>query len=131
MRTLILAAALLLATGAPAEASGGWRVARIAPVYGPGLYGRVMACGGILTRHTRGVTSRTARCGRRIELSWGGRTVITRVVDRGPYPIPSLYAAMPFDLAPGTSCWDLMPGGRYGHHGCFTKLNVRYRWLGR
>lgn len=120
MLALFAAVALVLS-------SGPWHTADIAPWYGPGFYGKTTACGQTMTRHLRGVAHRTLPCGTRVELRWHGRRVITKVVDRGPWPAPYLYDAMPFDLTARTSCWDLMPGGRYGDDGCFTKTNVRWR----
>lgn len=53
--------------------------------YGPGLYGGGLACGGRLTPATVGVAHRWLPCGTRVAFRFGGRTVIARVVDRGPY----------------------------------------------
>jgi hypothetical protein len=56
-----------------------------ASYFGPGLFGGPMACGGTLQPGTRGVAHKTLPCGTRITLRYRGRTVTTRVVDRGPY----------------------------------------------
>ena len=56
-----------------------------ASYYGPGLYGNGVACGGTLTPTTRGVANKYLPCGTRVTLQYGGRTVVARVVDRGPY----------------------------------------------
>lgn len=53
--------------------------------YGPGLYGGGLACGGRLTPATVGVAHRWLPCGTRVAFRFGGRTVVARVVDRGPY----------------------------------------------
>jgi rare lipoprotein A len=56
-----------------------------ASYFGPGLFGRPMACGGTLNPGTRGVAHKTLPCGARVTLRYRGRTLTTRVVDRGPY----------------------------------------------
>jgi len=53
--------------------------------YGPGLYGNEMACGGKLTPNTFGVAHKTLPCGTKVAIAHGGRIVIARVVDRGPF----------------------------------------------
>jgi rare lipoprotein A (peptidoglycan hydrolase) len=58
---------------------------RTATWYGPGLYGNKMACGGTLTRNTFGVAHKTLPCGKKVTIAHGGRIVIARVVDRGPF----------------------------------------------
>jgi len=52
---------------------------------GPGVYGRVTACGGVLGPDTEGVAQPTLPCGVRIFITFHGTTVLTQVVDRGPY----------------------------------------------
>jgi rare lipoprotein A (peptidoglycan hydrolase) len=52
---------------------------------GPAAFGRRTACGGILTPDTVGVAHPTLPCGARIFVTYGGVTVLTQVVDRGPY----------------------------------------------
>jgi rare lipoprotein A len=61
------------------------RKRRRATWYGPGLYGNRMACGGKLTRDTFGVAHKTLPCGTKVAIAHGGRIVIARVVDRGPF----------------------------------------------
>jgi rare lipoprotein A (peptidoglycan hydrolase) len=61
------------------------RKRRTATWYGPGLYGNEMACGGKLTRDTFGVAHKTLPCGKKVTIAHGGRIVIARVVDRGPF----------------------------------------------
>jgi rare lipoprotein A len=56
-----------------------------ASYFGPGLFGGPMACGGTLQPGTRGVAHKTLPCGTKVVLRYRGRTVTTRVVDRGPY----------------------------------------------
>jgi rare lipoprotein A (peptidoglycan hydrolase) len=58
---------------------------RMATWYGPGLYGNKMACGGKLTPNTFGVAHKTLPCGTKVAIAHGGRIVIARVVDRGPF----------------------------------------------
>jgi rare lipoprotein A len=56
--------------------------------YGPGFYGNGGACGmmpGGLSRETVGVAHRTLPCGTVVTFRYNGRTVTTRVIDRGPY----------------------------------------------
>lgn len=56
--------------------------------YGPGFYGNGGACGmipGGLTAETVGVAHRTLPCGTVVTFRYNGRTVTTRVIDRGPY----------------------------------------------
>ena len=56
-----------------------------ASYYGPGLYGGALACGGTLSPGTVGVANKTLRCGTRLTLRYGKRTVRVQVIDRGPY----------------------------------------------
>jgi hypothetical protein len=56
-----------------------------ASYYGPGLYGNGVACGGTLTPTTRGVAHKYLPCGTRVTLQYDNRTVVARVIDRGPY----------------------------------------------
>ena len=60
-------------------------VPRMASWYGPGLYGNKLACGGRLSPGTVGVAHKTLPCGTKITLHLKGRTVRTKVIDRGPY----------------------------------------------
>ena len=84
--TLIAALAALalalLAFASPASSRPG-RTVR-ASWYGPGFYGRGLACGGRLHTWTIGVASRSLRCGSRLTVCYRGRCVATRVVDYGP-----------------------------------------------
>jgi hypothetical protein len=55
--------------------------------YGPGFYGKRTACGLAMTESLIGVAHRTLPCGTRVTFRnpANGRTITTRVVDRGPY----------------------------------------------
>ena len=57
----------------------------VASVYGPGLYGTALACGGHLSTTTLGVASKTVPCGAKVSFRHGNHTVRVPVVDRGPY----------------------------------------------
>jgi rare lipoprotein A len=57
----------------------------IATYYGPGFFGRHLACGGTLRRTTLGVANRTLPCGTKVDLIYNGRTLTVPVIDRGPY----------------------------------------------
>ena len=58
---------------------------RFASWYGPGLYGNKLACGGRLSPGTVGVAHKTLPCGTKVTLRNKGRTLNTKVIDRGPY----------------------------------------------
>jgi hypothetical protein len=53
--------------------------------YGPGLYGNGTACGQTLRPGTVGVAHRTLPCGTTVKFSYHGHSLVTRVIDRGPY----------------------------------------------
>ena len=53
--------------------------------YGPGLYGNTTACGQELTEELVGVAHKSLPCGTMVEVSYGGRSIVVPVVDRGPY----------------------------------------------
>ena len=53
--------------------------------YGPGLYGNQTACGQTLTPTIIGVAHRNLPCGTTIKLNYDGHSLITQVIDRGPY----------------------------------------------
>lgn len=65
--------------------------------YGPGFYGSRTACGQVLRPETIGVAHRTLPCGTAVKLFYGGRFVVARVIDRGPYTRGNA-----FDLTNGT-----------------------------
>jgi rare lipoprotein A len=52
---------------------------------GPATFGRHTACGTILSADTEGIAHPTLPCGARIFITYHGQTVLTQVVDRGPY----------------------------------------------
>jgi rare lipoprotein A len=53
--------------------------------YGPGLYGRHTACGQLLGPDTVGVAHRSLPCGTTVKLVYQGSSIVTKVIDRGPY----------------------------------------------
>jgi hypothetical protein len=61
-----------------------YRAAR-ATWYGPGLYGRRLACGGRLRTTTLGVAHRKLPCGTPVSVFYNGRSITVPVVDRGPF----------------------------------------------
>jgi len=76
---------------APAGAQDGSEVA-FAPMqwagatwYGPGLYGRHTACGQLLGPDTIGVAHRSLPCGTTVKFAYRGHSIVTQVIDRGPY----------------------------------------------
>ncbi len=78
--------------GGPGVREGRRRLGRLnvykrtyASMYGPGLYGNPLACGGRLGTGTLGVAHKTLPCGTKVTLKRGGRTIRVRVIDRGPF----------------------------------------------
>ena len=65
--------------------SGAINRTRVVTWYGPGWYGRRTACGNTLTSRLMGVAHKTLPCGTVVYFKFRGRTVKTKVVDRGPY----------------------------------------------
>jgi rare lipoprotein A len=57
----------------------------LATFYGPGFFGRLTACGQTLRPATLGVASRTLKCGTRVTVLFGGKSIVVPVIDRGPY----------------------------------------------
>lgn len=53
--------------------------------YGPGLYGNSTACGQRLMPDTVGVAHRNLPCGTTVKFVYHGRSIVTQVIDRGPY----------------------------------------------
>jgi rare lipoprotein A len=53
--------------------------------YGPGLYGNNTACGQTLLPETIGVAHRTLPCGTAVKFLHRGRSLVARVIDRGPF----------------------------------------------
>jgi rare lipoprotein A len=66
--------------------------------YGPGFYGHQTACGQVLRPGTIGVAHRSLPCGTAVRFAFHGQSIVTRVIDRGPYTT-------------GNS-WDLTNGAR-------------------
>jgi rare lipoprotein A len=72
-------------TATPSSA-GSYTVHQGATWYGgKGMWGRSTACGTTLTPTTIGVANKTLPCGTQVTVSYGGRSVSTTVIDRGPY----------------------------------------------
>lgn len=90
----------LAASGAQAGAGLAFGQVRMAGAtwYGPGLYGRQTACGQTLRPGTIGVAHRSLPCGTTVMFTYQGRSLVTTVIDRGPY-------------SRGNS-WDLTNGAR-------------------
>lgn len=94
-----------------------WRLDNNISWYGPGFYGHNGACGMFgsngLDKEDIGVAHRTLPCGTRVTFRYNGRTVVTRVVDRGPYVAGRI--------------WDMTRGlcEALGH--CFTGGGVWYK----
>jgi rare lipoprotein A (peptidoglycan hydrolase) len=89
---LVAAGAVALTAGAIVGAAtkpADWRRA-VASTYGGA---QPLACGGRLQPGQEGVAHRTLPCGTELELRHGGRTLKTKVIDRGPY-----VAGRTFDL---------------------------------
>jgi len=63
---------------------GAWRYGG-ASWYGPGLWGRKTACGETLRPGTLGVAHKKLPCGTTVKFVYQGKTVVTQVIDRGPY----------------------------------------------
>jgi len=62
----------------------GWYAA-FAGSSGPAAFGRRTACGGVIRPDTVGVAHPTLPCGARVFITYRGQTVLTQVIDRGPY----------------------------------------------
>jgi rare lipoprotein A (peptidoglycan hydrolase) len=80
------------ATTGEARTSGGAGLTFSAPMrttgatwYGPGLYGNGTACGQTLRPGTIGVAHRTLPCGTTVKFNYHGHSLVTKVIDRGPY----------------------------------------------
>src|SRR4029077_13706256 len=64
--------------------ASGWYTA-LAGVRARPLAGHVSGCGTLLTPKTLGVDHPVLPCGAKIFVAFGGKTVLTSVVDRGPF----------------------------------------------
>ena len=71
--------------------------------YGPGLYGNHTACGQTLRPGTIGVAHRTLPCGTTVKFAYHGHTVVTRVIDRGPYTTATPSTSPTAPAEPSTS----------------------------
>jgi rare lipoprotein A (peptidoglycan hydrolase) len=81
-------------TPSPGEASsaseGGlafspFRVAGASWYGGPSMWGRETACGETLRKNTLGVAHRSLPCGTTVKFVYHGHSLVTQVIDRGPY----------------------------------------------
>jgi hypothetical protein len=63
---------------------GAWRYGG-ASWYGPGLWGNKTACGQTLRPGTLGVAHKKLPCGTTVKFVYHGKSVVTQVIDRGPY----------------------------------------------
>jgi rare lipoprotein A (peptidoglycan hydrolase) len=81
-----------------AVSKSAWRTAEYS-WYGPGFYGSGTACGQRYSKSILGVAHRSLPCGTRVTLRnpANGRTIMVRVIDRGPYVSGRLW-----DLSRGT-----------------------------
>jgi rare lipoprotein A (peptidoglycan hydrolase) len=52
---------------------------------GPAAFGHRTACGAVLHAETEGVAHPTLPCGVKLFITYRGKTVLTEVVDRGPF----------------------------------------------
>ncbi len=66
------------------QPAGAWETV-LAGVRAPGDFGKPTACGPILRPETNGVSHPVLPCGAKIFLRYDGKTVLTQVIDRGPY----------------------------------------------
>ncbi len=87
-----LALRAVLRRSRPGRAASAWPTVNvivyrlsIATFYGPGLWGRTTACGQRLRHKTLGVANRRLPCGTKVSIYYGGRSIVVRVIDRGPY----------------------------------------------
>ena len=82
--------ALAIALGRPGSDEtlpkpvGAWDTV-LAGVRPTGDYGKTTACGTVLSPETNGVSHAVLPCGAKIFVAYGGKTVLTQVIDRGPY----------------------------------------------
>jgi len=69
----------------PAPVAGGWTVYKKATWYGPGFWNNRTACGVKLKKRTIGAAHKKLPCGTQVTFTHNGRSITTRVIDRGPY----------------------------------------------
>lgn len=77
MRVLVLWLALCVGAAASECALASW--------YGPGFHGRLTASGTVYDRWAMTAAHRTLPFGTRLRVTYGGRSVVVVVTDRGPY----------------------------------------------
>jgi rare lipoprotein A (peptidoglycan hydrolase) len=87
---LLAAAAALAVTAQTRSDTGGGpqpegSYVALAGSSGPAAFGRRTACGGTIGAETQGIAHPTLPCGARLFVTYRGTTVLTQVVDRGPY----------------------------------------------
>jgi hypothetical protein len=71
----------------------------LATWYGPGFFGKQTACGMALTPDLQGVAHRSLPCGTQVAFTYGGRSLVVPVIDRGPYGV----AGAEWDLTQATA----------------------------
>lgn len=87
----VLAAVVAIAVSASRHASSSTKphpvgsFTALAGSAGPAAFGKHTACGTVLSADTEGIAHPTLPCGARVFITYGGKTVLTQVVDRGPY----------------------------------------------
>jgi rare lipoprotein A len=106
--------------GGPGVAPGKRAIGRLnvfrhayASMYGPGLYGNLLACGGRLSTSTLGVAHKTLPCGTKVTIKRGRRSIRVPVIDRGPF-----VGGREYDLTSATAA-------RLGFPGLGTVLTTR------
>lgn len=73
---------------------GAWSTV-LAGVRAPGGFGKKTACGQVLQPETAGVAHAVLPCGAKIFLAYGGKTVLTQVIDRPSAPGRALELTAP------------------------------------
>jgi rare lipoprotein A len=53
--------------------------------YGPGFHGKKTACGGRFNQNALTAAHKTIKCGSRVKVSYGGKSVVVTINDAGPY----------------------------------------------
>ena len=71
----------------------------VATWYGPGFFGKQTACGQVLAPDLQGVAHRGLPCGTQVAFTYGGRSLVVPVIDRGPYGV----AGADWDLTQATA----------------------------
>lgn len=136
VNALILAAILVASTAAPTASDDAWRGPIRLPWYGTPHFGSPTACGEVYTRWRKSVAVRPGtgwRCGDRVELRQGNRTVVARVTDTFSPAAPDWVV---FDASARISCALLNPKRLKPPPGkalgvCYTRDGVEWRRLRR